>query len=288
MRQYVAAQNPDSKGLLEVTGKDYRYFRQVLRLCDGDMVCVRLPSGALQNMTVCRVQEDKKVIVLQLCDGSSEDIASGGGSPISAESVLVAPRTDLWLFQFIAKSAKMDLIVRQAAECGVSTIVPVIGEFSQAGTTERNFRGERMERIIREARQQSGSPVATRVVDTVTVAHAAEMWKAHAEECGRTAEHKIVPGTVAVVLYERGEKTVPLHTAVWRAVQSSPAGIRTAAVACGAEGGISPSEIEILESGGFIPVHFDTNILRCETAALYGIASLQSAVTELALWQCRE
>jgi 16S rRNA (uracil1498-N3)-methyltransferase len=275
MRQYVAAQNLDSKGLLEVTGKDYRYFRQVLRLCAGDMVCVRLPSGALQNMTVCRVQEDKKVIVLQLCDGSAEDIASGDGSSISAESVLAAPRTDLWLFQFIAKSAKMDLIVRQAAECGVSTVVPVIGEFSQAGTTERNFRGERMERIIREARQQSGSPVATRVVDTVTVAHVAEMWKEREAKFG-------------VVLYERGERTVPLHTAVWRAVQNSPAEIKTAAVVCGAEGGISPSEIEILESGGFIPVHFDTNILRCETAALYGIASLQNAVTELSLWQCRE
>ena len=309
MRQYVAAQNPDSKGLLEVTGKEYRYFRQVLRLCAGDMVSVRLPSGVLQNMTVCRVQEDKKIIVLQMCGDSEEKTEDGSGCSISAEPVILSPRTDLWLFQFIAKSAKMDLIVRQAAECGVSTIVPVIGEFSQAGTTERNFRGERMERIIREARQQSGSPVATRVADTVTVARAAGMWKEHAEECCGTAnvagsaegslsaEHQAAcAGAVAVVLYERGEKTVPLHTAVACAVKSfaaesgnaASAGIKTAAVACGAEGGISPAEIEVLESGGFIPVHFDTNILRCETAALYGIASLQNAVTELALWQCRE
>lgn len=308
MRQYVALQNPDSKGLLEVTGKEYRYLRQVLRLCVGDMVNVRLPAGELQNMTVCRVEEDKRRIMMQVCadtqmsDDANNSNAHGaflGGGNQSAETQ-PAVQFDLWLFQFIAKSAKMDLIVRQAAECGVSTIVPVIGEFSQAGTTERNFRGERIERIIREARQQSGSSVGTHVVETVTVAQAAELWQKHAAETAGGA-------ALGIVLYERNGQTVPVHTAVARAVSgikddaavpgtpvscSSDAAdvrtIRTAAVVCGAEGGISPAEIEILVSGGFVPVHFETNILRCETAALYGIAALQSAVTELTVWQCRE
>src|SRR5574344_243053 len=248
MRQYVAAQNPDSKGLLEVTGKEYRYFRQVLRLCAGDMVSVRLPSGVLQNMTVCRVQEDKKIIVLQMCGGSEEKTEDGSGCSISAEPVILSPRTDLWLFQFIAKSAKMDLIVRQAAECGVSTIVSVIGEFSQAGTTERNFRGERIERIIREARQQSGSSVGTHVVETVTVAQAAELWKKHAAETAERGAHDCA--ALGIVLYERNGQTVPVHTAVARAVSgikddAAVSGIKTAAVVCGAEGGISPAEIEI-------------------------------------------
>jgi 16S rRNA (uracil1498-N3)-methyltransferase len=31
-----------------------------------------------------------------------------------------------------------------------------------------------------------------------------------------------------------------------------------------------------MEKDGFVSVHFETNILRCETAALYGIASIQT------------
>ncbi|WP_315329486.1 16S rRNA (uracil(1498)-N(3))-methyltransferase, partial [Treponema socranskii] len=37
-----------------------------------------------------------------------------------------------------------------------------------------------------------------------------------------------------------------------------------------------------LRNAGFTPVHFAGNILRCETAALYGIAALQTALAEFA------
>ena len=52
MRQFIASQAPDKKGLIKVSGKDYRYLRQVLRLRSGDMLSVRLPDGELQNTTV--------------------------------------------------------------------------------------------------------------------------------------------------------------------------------------------------------------------------------------------
>ena len=50
-------------------------------------------------------------------------------------------------------------------------------------------------------------------------------------------------------------------------------------MAVGSEGGISPEEVKLLqEKGLFHPIHFAVNILRCETAALYGIAAVQSAI----------
>lgn len=53
-------------------------------------------------------------------------------------------------------------------------------------------------------------------------------------------------------------------------------------IAVGNEGGISPSEIKLLkEKGFFSTIHFEGNILRCETAALYGIAAVQSALFQL-------
>lgn len=272
MRQYLSQALPDKNGLLTISGKDFRYMRQVLRLVVGDMVQVRLPNGALQPMTVCTVDEGAHRIRLQVCAQTD----GAGQLPTSA--------VEIWLFQFIAKGAKMDVIVRQATECGVHTIVPVVGEFSQAGGTEKNFRSERLLRIIKEARQQSGSPMPTRILDAVTVEQAISLWRDHCaattDEAARSGE--ATGGSFSAVLYERTEHTVPLHTAVG----TKP--IARAALAVGAEGGISPSEIAVLQAGGFVPVHFKTNILRCETAALYGIAALQNAITEKDVWQCRE
>lgn len=289
MRQYLSQTAPDKKGLLAVSGKDYRYMRQVLRLCAGDMLLVRLPDGTPQQMTVCKVDEATRNIVLQLCAQTEEN----GGQ--QKESL---PELDVWLFQFVAKGAKMDTIVRQATECGVSTIVPVLGEFSQAHGAEKNFRSERLLRIIREARQQSGSPVETRILDAVSVEQALSLWQDYcrtaecadsvANGCGavvKSAGGK--EGSFAAVLYERTEQTVPLHTALGKLLSCGNKILR-AALAVGAEGGISPAEIDLLCGGGFVPVHFKTNILRCETAALYGIAALQNAITENDIWQCKE
>ena len=81
-------------------------------------------------------------------------------------------------------------------------------------------------------------------------------------------------------MYERSEKTKNLYEAIPDSEK-----IKNCAVFCGAEGGISPEEIEILSKNGIVPVHFETNILRCETAALYGIACVQNAVTGRKIWQ---
>ena len=38
MRQFIIDTEPDSKGLVYIEGKDFKYIRQVLRLCVGDMI----------------------------------------------------------------------------------------------------------------------------------------------------------------------------------------------------------------------------------------------------------
>lgn len=263
MRQYVSDCQPDKKGLLTVSGKDYRYMKQVLRLAVGDMLKVRLPDGRLQNTTVCRINESERSIVLQVC----ADTETGQNQPQDL------PELDMWLFQFVAKGSKMDAIVRQATECGVSTIVPVLGTYSQAGGGEKNFRSDRLLRIIKEARQQSGSAMDTRILDAMPLEEALALWK---------EEHGSAEDSFAAVLYERTEDTQALHKAV------AQKKIRHVALAVGAEGGISPEEILLFRQGGFVPLHFKTNILRCETAALYGIAALQNAITEQNIWQCKE
>ena len=268
MRQFIVQNVPDKDGLVKIIGKDYRYLRQVLRVKNGDMLSVRFSDGTLKNTTVCSVDENLKNITLQLCETSGQSVTRG----VQAQEVEGHfAQVDYWLFQYIAKPVKMELIIRQAVECGVKHIVPIAGEFSQKQNilAMESGKRERLERIIREARQQSGSPVETIVHPVVTTEQAISMWQEVQQAKG-------------IVLYERNLNSLPLHKVV------NGSAVKNAGVVVGCEGGISPSEIELLMKGSFIPVHFDVNILRCETASLYGIAAMQSALLENSVWQLRE
>lgn len=265
MRQFILSRPADRKGIIFVDGKDYRYLRQVLRLRSGDMLSVRLPDGTLQNTTVCEINEENHIITLQICADTKNGSITRGVQADEIESEMDYSGIEYWLFQYIAKPVKMEQIVRQATECGVRFIVPVVGSYSQKQnvTALQSGKKERIERIIREARQQSGSPVETELLDPVTTQEAVSLWK---NVCTEKSS--------AVVLWERNENTRRL-----KEILTSET-VRVA-VAVGCEGGISPDEVEELMQGGFIPVHFAGNILRCETAAVYGIAAVQSMLGEM-------
>ena len=263
MRQYIATQ-PLNQGLLIVSGKDFRYLRKVLRLKTGDMLAVRLQDGTVCNATICAVDDTAGRITIQPAARTEQN-------PVSAN------RVSWWLFQIVPQPKKMELIVRQAVECGVSYIVPVAGEFSQKSSIEAlqkdNARNNRFSRIIKEARQQSGSPIDTRILPLCNMEQALKLWQE------TVAKDK----AFAVVLYEQTAGTSGAHCAA--ALNKA---IMHGAVFCGCEGGISPQEIATLRDAGVVPVHFRTNILRCETAALYGMAVLQALITEQDEWQLKE
>ncbi|MDE5898058.1 MAG: 16S rRNA (uracil(1498)-N(3))-methyltransferase [Treponemataceae bacterium] len=284
MRQFISPAAPDKNGVIFVTGKDCRHLRQVLRIKPGDMLSVRLPDGSLKNATVCRIHEENRVIELQICadtqsmpEGGRTSSEDGGFRGVDAGRVQSAfTDVEFWLFQFIAKPVKMEQIVRQAAECGVTYIVPVIGAYSQSDCVKAMLSDKRgrMARIIKEARQQSGSPVETAVLPPHSAADAVKRWQ---DAAAGNAESR-----AAAILWERSEHTRPLHSILRSKT------LRTVAIAVGCEGGIAPGELELFRAGGFAPVHFDVNILRCETAALYGIAAAQSVILENKQWELKE
>lgn len=277
MRQFISSEFPDKKGFLRICGKDFRYLRQVLRLKSGDMLAVRFSDGTLRNTTVCKIDENSREILVQVCgnpektENSCDDDITRGTKAQEIQKSL--PDTEYFLFQYIAKPVKMEQIIRQATECGVKFVVPVSGEFSQKQNvlSMRHSKKERLVRIVREARQQSGSPVETEILEPLTTEEAVLFWKKSTSSL--SAEEK----NVAVALWERSEKTVSLKE-IFDAEKNKK--IKKIAIAVGCEGGISPEEIDALISAGFYAVHFPGNILRCETAALYGIAAVQSALNQ--------
>ena len=283
MRQFVSAVLPNSKGLLEIAGKDFHYLRNVLRLQVGDMAPVSVPGGSLLQTTVCRVDDAAKKITLQVC----ADCGLDDSQESSAAAVASGPRTFMTLLQFVPKPQKMELIVRQATECGIANIIPVIGEYTQAGSEKALQKSDRFERIIREARQQSGSQVETKIFEPQKLERALELIEGgdFGQEQNSWQGQEAAAATFSsapaakIVLYERGEKTMPLLAALGL---SADCGNKEKPGACvfaiGSEGGISPAEFELLLERGFKAVHFNTNILRCETAALYAAAAIQSAL----------
>ena len=281
MRQLIIENKQIRKGLIELEGKDYRYLRQVLRVRPGDMISVRLPDGSLNNATVARVDEAERRVVLQLCADTGKTITRGVQADQLNASAAVngALAVEYWLFQFLPRPQKFELIVRQATECGLSVIVPVIGEYTEKSSAQAlaGAKRERLDRIIKEARQQSGSPVETKVLEPVTLEQALDLWRTSAGD----------QGDLAFVLSERDDCSGKLRESVQKA--GGLEGIKRAAIAVGSEGGISPDEVKALEEKGlFQPIHFAVNILRCETAALYGIAAVQTEINNRLSDQVRQ
>ena len=291
MRQFVLEKNPDKKGIISLSGKDYRYLRQVLRVKTGDMVSVRFPDGSLKNSTVAKVDENQRTVTLQLCADTSGLAAGGAGASssltrgVQAEEIQQTVETNIeyWLFQFIPKPQKFEQIVRQATECGVKRIVPIIGEYSEKSSISalqgQGAKKERIHRIIKEARQQSGSPVNTVVEEPVSLERAVELWQEQGEQQEQTGRQVQSVASVGFVLSERNDGDGNIRKILQKPELKGK--IARIGIACGSEGGISPQEVDFLiKKGLFYPLHFSVNILRCETAALYGIAAIQSYANE--------
>lgn len=325
MRQFILQKNLEKDGTVTLEGKDYKYLRQVLRLRPGDMLSLRLKDGSLRNSTVTKIDEKSHKVYLQICAGEQEAACGRKGTFDSAKTVTRgvqaqqiqseadsnSKKIEYALIQFLPRPQKFEQIVRQAVECGIKYIIPVAGEFSEKSSilALSGNKKERLERIVKEARQQSGSPVDTQILEPMSLADArlfVEKWSGMEEAtCATTenlitaensitvgnsitAENRIIdksaspvnqnpfcnPSFAGFVLSERDENSVTILE-----ILAQKPSIKKIAIVCGSEGGISPQELSFLcEKTLFYPVHFSVNILRCETAALYGIAAVQTAV----------
>lgn len=287
MKQYIIEHEPDSTGMLTLSGKAFVYLVKVRRMKEGDILPVRLPEQGAADMLIVSINYEKKELCLQLkqrfidtLPSVSDDI-SGSVRPTAKEQQYVPKKrsctkstapadtksAELILLQWVLKGAKTDTVIRQATEAGVHTILPILGEFSIA--KKRNpVQLERFRRIVKEARQQSGSPIDTAVMQPIPLVEALHILQ------------ELVPAvsTAFCMCSEEADTSVSLH----RLLAVKPSHV---VLAIGAEGGISPAEAEMLRKAAFKTIHFRTNVLRAETAALYAIAAAQTIISEGDVWQ---
>ncbi|MGP1593631.1 MAG: RsmE family RNA methyltransferase [Treponema sp.] len=254
MRQFIAEHEPDNAGILKLSGKAYAYLVKVRRIKEGAVFPVVLPESGCTAMEVIRIDYSRQELLLR---------KAAGQQPLCTTAFPYR----LILMQWVLKGEKNDIVVRQATEAGVSLIVPVTGEFSVA-KKQSSTQHERFKRIIREARQQSGSPISTEISEPHTLSHALDMLAV-------SVAHS---GTFRAVCSEKTGETITLHEGLAQKPE-------TIILAIGSEGGISTNEYRLLAEAHFQTVHFNTNILRAETAALYAVAAIQTIMNEVAQWQ---
>ena len=167
------------------------------------------------------------------------------------------PPLEITLFAGIAKGEKMDRIVRQSVELGVSRIVPVLTE-----RTVVRFKGGKGEERARR-------------------------WQNIALAAAAQCRRGFVPGVLKPIgfikmldlLQEKKMLLVPWeeerNRGLWHLAEKLKTPPRSVCVFTGPEGGISPGEIEKLQKlPGFYPFTLGPRILRAETAPLAVLAVL--------------
>jgi 16S rRNA (uracil1498-N3)-methyltransferase len=262
MRQFILPADWDGGPTCRIEGGRAHYVARVLRLGPGDCFPARDSGGAPWSCTVLRAEPDCLILSVSAVEETSPE----GAASVFLADAFLSPR--IVLVMGLPKGAKMDLVVRQATEAGVSAVVPLISARSTARSEESGpGRRTRWDRVVREALQQSGSSVVTKVLDPVSMT---ELPKA-LDFLG------LGPGCPRILLHEAPLAQSSMHGYLNQAPEAL-------ALCVGPEGGFSPAEVDFLAVAGFKPLRFAGAILRAETAALYAVAAAQIILSERSSW----
>jgi 16S rRNA (uracil1498-N3)-methyltransferase len=269
MRRFILPLPPDSRGLIRLEGKDFHYLARVRRLREGAVFDAALPDG-----------QAVRVLTLSLADNCLT------GECLPGELIDETALPPIILFQAMPKGAKLDLILRQAVEGGITEIRPFVSAYSvprisgesspgKGGGGDISSRAERWRRIVKEARQQSGSSTATEIAAPCTVEELLEYWetlKSRRERPRGIILHPqsggpLAKGSFHSYLYGNPDLVV---------------------LAVGPEGGFSREEVSRFTAAGFKPLVIGNTILRTETASLYAAAAVRVILLENAAWTLTE
>lgn len=170
----------------------------------------------------------------------------------------------LTLLQGVARSERMDFIVQKATELGVQRIVPLSCEFSvvRLGAPALGRRLEHWRAVAIAACEQSGRNRLPTVDSISDLADACAM-AAAAKDSGDALHLMLVPQAP-------------------EALAALAAGMRSATLLVGPEGGLSGREQLLAQRSGFRACRLGPRIMRTETAPLAALAALQALAGDLA------
>jgi 16S rRNA (uracil1498-N3)-methyltransferase len=222
--------------LIELPPSVAQHLAKVLRARSGDEIVLFTGDGQEFSAAVESIR------------GSRVIAAVGEGRVIDRESPLAVT-----LVQCIARGDRMDVIVQKATELGVARIVPVMSRRS----------------VVRLDAEQAASK--------------AEHWRgvavAACEQCGRNRLPAIEAPRQLIRYLGEAQPSAARLLLEPDAGSSDNAALKIGAaveMAVGPEGGFDGEELEAFRVSGFLSVALGPRVLRTETAAIAGLAWLQS------------
>lgn len=236
---------------ITVTGEDVNHMKNVLRMKPGERV--RISSGSDEDY-FCTIQSLEENEVLLHVD--------------SRETSSIELPVQIYLFQGLPKSDKMELIIQKAVELGACAVVPVAMKRSVVKLDNKKAAAKvkRWKAIAESAAKQSGRMMIPQVQMPVTftqaVAQAADMecrLLPYENEEGMEGVRRILGELSDTVKARCLEKTPTQeeHTSPYRI-----------GIFIGPEGGFDPAEVELAVNDGWQKISLGRRILRTETAGM--------------------
>ena len=224
--------------LVNIDGEHFNHILNVLRMRVGDEFLVTFD----QSCHLCQIKEIFQTsLTAQITQRDYLD------SNLSI---------DLYLFQGLPKSDKLELIIQKAVELGVKEIIPVQMKRSIAKIEQNKVKQktQRFNAIAQSAAEQSKRTIIPQVLEPLSFTLALEKAK--------ELDLLLVP-------YENQKGILSTKEALSLIKKGDKVG-----VIIGPEGGFSPNEIALAEKDGGKLISLGKRILRTETAAITALSML--------------
>jgi 16S rRNA (uracil1498-N3)-methyltransferase len=178
---------------------------------------------------------------------------------ITSRETVPPPAVEITLIQAVCKPDRFEMILQKATELGVRAIQPVVTANASLPAGKIDKMISRGEAIIRNASQQCGT---------------AWLPKFQPLENQLRWGTELIPslGKYDVVFIGSLHAGARPFREAFQTLEKS--GINRAAILIGPEGDFTEEEVTAAVEAGAIPVTFGSQILRTETAALFGLSVL--------------
>ena len=231
------------------------------------------PPGTLKNDLIVLSPEESHHLARVLRVEAGQELTLFDGQGIRAEGVVDAvtkkevavrittretvppPAVEITLIQAVCKPDRFELILQKATELGVRQIQPIITKNASLPAGKIEKMAERGEAIVRNAAQQCGTA-----------------WLPDIQGLEKFPSILPMLGKFdAAFIGSLHPKAKPFRE-TFQTLEKSK--IKTAALLIGPEGDFTAEEVNSAVAAGAIPVTFGSQILRTETAAIFGLSVL--------------
>ncbi len=239
MRRFFIHPKEISAPTPTLTDDEAAHIKNVLRLKPGDNIRLFDGSGLEYNAEIMTLSDNNVEVSILDRIASIDD-----------------PPVEITFAQAFLKARKMDVLVRQLTELGISKWIPFIATRSVPKPDPKHLfkRTERWKKIVLAALKQSN--------------------RGRFAEIGESASFKDILGLapdhdLKIVFWEKESK--PLH----RSLSSSSGPCHKILAMMGPEGGFTADEIKDAKAAGFVTAALGPRTLRAETASIVACALLQ-------------